>query len=346
MKVLVQITHPAHVHLFKNYIWELEQEGHEVKILMRNKSVTKQLLDYYEFDYVEGLESAAINPTNPTGVYKQAKFEYKTLQLARSFEPDLLTGLAGIGISHAGKLLDIPMLSYNNNEHATLENKLSVPFADKVYTHEYYWKDLGEHHVRYPGYHELAYLHPNRFDPDPAVFDHVAVSPNDKFAILRLVAWEAAHDAGQSGFSDPIRIIEKLADTGTKVLVSSERDIKSDPNIYNLDIPPYLMHDLLYYSDLFIGESGTMACESAVLGTPSVYVSSIRLGYLDELESKYGLTYNFSGPNNQRNSIEKAITILQKGNNNKFENRKKRLLNDKIDTTEFMLEQTEMALKE
>ena len=47
-------------------------------------------------------------------------------------------------------------------------------------------------------------------------------------------------------------------------------------------------------SELYIGEGGTMASEAAVLGIPSIFVNSLELGYLNELEKKYGLVFNFS----------------------------------------------------
>jgi predicted glycosyltransferase len=36
MKVLIDMGHPAHVHFFKNTIWELEKRGHEVKVTARD----------------------------------------------------------------------------------------------------------------------------------------------------------------------------------------------------------------------------------------------------------------------------------------------------------------------
>ena len=39
MKVLVHISHPAHVHFFKNAIWNLKRDGHEVKITAKDKTL-------------------------------------------------------------------------------------------------------------------------------------------------------------------------------------------------------------------------------------------------------------------------------------------------------------------
>lgn len=51
MKILVDIGHPAHVHFFKNMIWKLEENGHEILITSRDKDVALKLLDIYKFKY-------------------------------------------------------------------------------------------------------------------------------------------------------------------------------------------------------------------------------------------------------------------------------------------------------
>ena len=37
-----------------------------------------------------------------------------------------------------------------------------------------------------------------------------------------------------------------------------------------------------------------MASEAAILGTPSIYINTLRLSYTDEEEAKYDLLYNYS----------------------------------------------------
>jgi hypothetical protein len=52
MKILIDMGHPAHVHFFKNTIWELEKRGHQVKVTARDKDVTLKLLEAYGIPYV------------------------------------------------------------------------------------------------------------------------------------------------------------------------------------------------------------------------------------------------------------------------------------------------------
>ena len=115
-----------------------------------------------------------------------------------------------------------------------------------------------------------------------------------KYFILRFAKLSAHHDTGKAGITTEIasRIIRKLKPLGN-VFITSERELEPEFERYRISIKPQDMHDALYYSEMFIGDSQTMAAESAVLGTPSIRYNDFvgKLGYLEELEHKYGLTY-------------------------------------------------------
>ena len=51
MKILFDIGHPAHVHLFRNAVNILEKKGHELKITARDKDIALDLLNNYGFSY-------------------------------------------------------------------------------------------------------------------------------------------------------------------------------------------------------------------------------------------------------------------------------------------------------
>ena len=83
-----------------------------------------------------------------------------------------------------------------------------------------------------------------------------------------------------------------------------------------------------------------MASESAVLGTPAIFVSTSRRGYTNEEESKYDLVYNFSDPKKgQRQALDKAFELLKNENTKEeWREKRKRMLSEKIDVTKFMTE--------
>ena len=88
----------------------------------------------------------------------------------------------------------------------------------------------------------------------------------------------------------------------------------------------------------FIGEGATMAAESAVLGTPAVYVSTLKLGYLQHIESAYGLVRAYDGPNRQQRALDGALGMLRE-DPAVWKHRRDRLLEDTVDTTAVIVEQ-------
>jgi len=227
-----------------------------------------------------------------------------------------------------------------DTETSKLQKRISLPFADRICTPDCYLLDHGSKQVRYPGYHELAYLHPDRFTPDPDVLAQIDATPKDTLVILRMVSWGAVHDIGDSGFGDIRSVIDRLEAQGARVLITAEDDLPAELDGYRIDAGPEQIHHLMAYADLFIGESATMATESAVLGTPAVFVSSSTRGYTDELESRYELVYNFSGDDRQRRALETAEAILGR-DPSVYEARRETMLSEKIDTTRFQLQQIE-----
>jgi predicted glycosyltransferase len=91
---------------------------------------------------------------------------------------------------------------------------------------------------------------------------------------------------------------------------------------------------VLFYSTLYIGEGATTASESAMLGTPAIYVNSLSAGTLEEQE-RLGLLFSFR---NSEGVLEKALEILNTPEF-KAENVRRQhiMLKQTIDVTAFMV---------
>ena len=335
MRVLVIVAHPGHVHLFKNMIWKLEEHGHTVKILAREKEMVFYLLDKYGFEYTP---IGKMHSTKIGKVYELITTDYKCYKLARQFNPDILidTGLYGV---HAAKLTGKTSIVFNDTEWLKFKDILSYPFTDVICTPSCFKQDLGKKQVRFNGYKELAYLHPNYFKPDPSVLGELGLTEGERFIIVRFVAWQASHDIGQHGFnmSAKRKLIKELEKYAT-VFITSESPLPQEFEKYRITAPPEKIHDLLYYATLLIGESGTMTTEAAVLGTPAIYVSSLAssMGNFTELERKYDLLYSFCELDK---AIQKAVELIQQPDvKEQWAKKRQRLLADKIDVTQFMID--------
>ena len=336
MRIVVDIGHPAHVHLFKNFVWEMEKRGHEILITASEKDVSLRLLNAYGFDYI------------PMGSYgfsivrKIANIPVMDLRMYRAvkdFKPDVFVGMGPIRATHVSKLMGKTSITFEDTEPGTYHNKvLYAPFTDVILTPSCFKEDLGKKQIRYDGCHELAYLHPNYFKPNPAILDELGLSRDDTFIILRFVAWRSPHEVGLHGIKNKIELARELEKYG-RVFITSEVGLEKGLEKYKIKVSPEKLHDLLFYASLYIGEGSTTASECAVLGTHAIYVNTLRLGYTDEEEEKYNLVYNFSDKKTmEKQAFDKALELLE-NNNLREEGKRKRekLLNDKIDVTAFMV---------
>lgn len=329
--VVVTIQHPAHVHFYKHAIRELERRNHDVHLFVVSKDVATDLLDYYGFEY-EVLGERGPRLTLPA---RQAAVEYRLWRAARRLQPDVMTAIGGVAVSHVAPLVGARSVVFTDTEHATVSNRIAFPFADEVLTPDCYGDDHGSNQVRYTGCHELAYLHPDRFSPDPSVLSEVGLSTDDRFVILRHGGWGAIHDVGDAGFDDVADVVHRLESTGVEVLLTSENTHPPEVADRGLDLPADRMHDLLAYADLFIGESGTMSLEAAVLGTPAVYIHTARPGIIDRLD-RYGLMYTFHGEDRHEQGIQTAIELVDA--NVDWEDRRREFVEDHVDTTEIVVD--------
>lgn len=334
MRIVVDIGHPAHVHLFKNFIWEMQKRGHEILITATKKDVSLELLDNYGFDYIA---MGSYGNSRAKKMINIPIMDLKMLRAVSGFKPDIFVGVTPIRSSHVSKLMRKPCIAFDDTEHSKWELILYTPFVSAILTPACFKKDLGKKQVRYSGYHELAYLHPNYFKPDPSVLDTLGLKKDDKFVVLRFVAWQASHDIGQHGFDmETKRKLIKELDKYARVFITSESPLPQEFEKHRLTIPPEKVHDLLYYATMYIGEGATMASECAVLGVPTIYTNALRLGYVDEQEERYGLSYNLQ---DIEQVLHKATQLLsQRGLKQEWAHKRERLLADKIGVTSFMVD--------
>ncbi|RLG31407.1 hypothetical protein DRO03_01270 [Methanosarcinales archaeon] len=336
MKIMIGIGHPKQVHFWKNIINRLVSDGHEVKIVTTKKDVSTHLLNAFEFDYeIYGKHQK----TMAAKACSMVSRTYKTFVIAKRFNPDIL--IAGTPyLAYVSRVLGKPHIMLTDTEHANLAYWLTYPFTNVIVTPSCFKGKINpKKHVTYNGYEELAYLHPNYFTPDSHVLDDLGLGDDDGFIIIRFVAWEASHDVSDYGFTNKEKLIKTLEEYG-RVFITSESRLPKEIEKYRVIAPPEKIHHLLYFADLFIGESAPMSAESAILGTPAIFVSTSRRGYTDELEAKYDLLYTFSDSHNaQEKALEKAIELMEDKNiKKKWRENREKLLSEKVDVTKFMAE--------
>jgi predicted glycosyltransferase len=313
----------------------MTRRGHQIRITARVKECATALLEGF------GLPHDVISSQQPglglAGELLQRT--YRLTRIIREFEPDVLTGIMGPSIAIAGKLCAVPAVIFYDTEFATQTNWFAYPLADTVCTPDCYQARVRGRHRTYAGYHELAYLHPNRFTPDPARLTAFGVGPHESYAIVRFVSLKAVHDRSERGLTDPDkRVLIEALSRHCRVLISSEGPLPADLEPHRVRGPVEDIHHLLAYAQLVVGESATMSSEAAVLGVPAVYIATTRRGYTDDQEQRYGLVRYFT--EQQLGEAIRAIEdLFATGSPREFGARaRQRLLAEKIDVTQWMME--------
>ncbi|MFW5924388.1 MAG: DUF354 domain-containing protein [Halanaeroarchaeum sp.] len=338
MTVVFTIQHPAHVHLFRNPIAELEAVTN-VEVVVRDKEMAVELLEAYDIDHT--VLAADVGSISNLFV-NQLRYEFAVWRHVRGLDPTVIVGVGGVTASHVATLTGATSIIFVDNEdrHAP-SNKLAVPFADVVCTPRSLESDYGDKQVRYDGFHELAYLHPDRFAPDPNLLERRGIDVDERYFVLRFVGWTAHHDVGRSGFSAEQRanLVSALDELGS-VYITSESPLPSTFEEYRLPVEPQHVHHLLYFADVYVGDSGTMATEAAILGTPSIRLRPEGIGRdfgnFTVLEADYDLLYSTA---NASAAVKRAIDLAtDPESKTRWRSNAAELVDDSIDVSAFIVD--------
>lgn len=308
MKILFDIGHPGHVHYFRFAIKELQEQGHEVVVTARERDIIFSLLKHYQIPYIN--RGNGSNSRIGKLLY-MLKADLQLLRLCIRKKPDVFISFSSPYAAQTAYLLGRPHIAINDTEHTDkIHSLFTYRFSKWVLTPESYQHDLGKKHLRFKNIMEGIYLNENVFVPDSSIYTDLNIAPEQPFVFIRFVSWNAHHDFGQSGIDlDSKRKLIEILSKKYKILISSEDELPEEFKPYEINISPEKMHSVLYYASLFIGESGTMASESAFLGTPTVYVNSLPLMCYLKLEQEHGLLKHFPSSEGVLDYVKELIEV-------------------------------------
>jgi len=333
MKILIDIGHPAHVHYFRNFIKIMEKKEHKFLITAREKEFTHYLLEKSGIDYV----SRGKGSKSTIGkIFYLLKGDYSLFKFGLKFKPDLFLSFGSAYAAHASKILGVPHIAFDDTEHAKFEHLMYVPFTKCILTPDSFKKNFGEKHLRFAGSMDMAYLHPKYYRSNIQYLEELQLKSKTYF-LLRFVNWRASHDLRQSGFSaeGKKKLIKFLSQRG-ELIISSEGNLPDEFRKYLYKGDPFQMHTILQHATMFISESGSMATEAAVLGTPSIMVnSSAKYFGIFEYIGKFGNLFYFE---DEHEAIIKIEQLLSTNNLREASNRNAReYIGHTINLTDFMV---------
>ena len=317
MNVLIQLSHPAHFHLYKLVAKNLMEDGNKVLFVIKSKDILETLLQNAGLPYVN-INQHAHRGSKLGILWDMFVREWRIIKLCRKHKIDLITGSTAEA-AHVSWLLRIHGVNIGEDDAAVISMliKIAKPFIDGYVAPDPC--EMGPVEKRtshYPGYHELAYLHPNHFTPDPKIVEAYGIDTSKPYFVMRFASLNAHHDSGIKGINTEIaqRLIDILEGSGLdhfesdpasacslseapgnkpRIYITSERPLEPQFEKYRIKINPLDMHHVMAFASLYIGDSQTMAAEAGVLGVPFVRFNDFvgRIGYLRELEDTYELGY-------------------------------------------------------
>lgn len=339
MNILIDIGHPGQVHLFRNAVELLKRNNHKVIVTVKDIPSAIFLLKAFNIPFIS--VGSKFDSLFLKGL-SQIKYDYNLHRIAREEKIDIAVG-SSITITHVSVFhkLKAIVLDDDDAEAVKLFSLFAHPFADCILSpFPLAHQRKGPKDLTYLGTHELFYLHPKYFKPDPSVLNEAGLTQSEVFFILRFVAGKAYHDKREKWLTtaQKMRIIELLEGSG-KVFITTERDIEPEFQKWQLSIAPEKVHHLMYYATMFVGDSQTMTSEAAILGTPALKCNTFahKLSIPNMLEEKYDLCYSYQ-PSEFESMFEKIRSLLGLSDlKQKWFIKRSNLLNDSIDPTSFLV---------
>ena len=329
MHIFVNISHPAHVHFFKNAIQILSQRGHKITIGARYKEFAVGLLNSYNMEH----KILTSKGKGLAGLVKELlQQQLKISRIIRKTPIDIMLQIGGIFNAPVGRFYRIPTLAFSDTENDRWANRLSFTLSKYVFSPTCFDHSIGgswRKQVHYPGYHELAYLSPRYISE--------RIEAGNNF-LVRFVGWEAGHDIGEKGLSDSrkIEIVNLLRRFGT-VHISSEAPLPDEIIEFACKIDPAEIHDFMKTCKMIVGESATMASEAACLGIPAIYISNTGRGYTTEQDKKYDLIKHYQ-IRQWEEIVQTLHTWAAQDLYDEWQEKRWKMLKDKIDVTAFLVD--------
>jgi predicted glycosyltransferase len=294
MKALIDVVHPAHVHFYRHVRQQLEASGHQTLVVGRDKDVTLDLLRAFDVPHLT--HGRAGHRTMVGQALELVRRDLFLARRARAFGADVLLTRNPAG-AQAARLAGVTgVFDTDDGTAVGIHFAAAKPFAHVITTPDCLTEDHGRRHVTYPSYKALAYLHPRRFRPDHSVRDELGLGADEHLFVVRFVAHDASHDGAIEGLPSHTRraVVDLLAEHG-RVVITSEAPLPPELEQHRLPVAPHRIHHVIAAASLTVGDSQTIAAESACLGVPALRLSSFsgRVDYLTEMEQRYGLVRNF-----------------------------------------------------
>ena len=276
MKIWFDISNSPHVNMFHDLIRDLENKGHEVIITSRPLANTVELLNQ------RGLKHTIIGEHYGKKFYKKVfGYPIRVMQLRKFLKknlPDLAVSQSSFHSPVAAKLIGVPSIYTNDNEHA-MGNIPAFMFATKILIPENLpienitKKGISHTKIKqYPGVKEGIYL----WKKGTQIAD---ARKNASDGIVRIYIrpepLTAQYYKAKENFLDDM-ICEIKEKYHVTILTRDKTQLEHyrHKKFEKIQVPakPIDFDEIANNCSLFIGAGGSMTRELAILGIPTISV--------------------------------------------------------------------------
>lgn len=333
MKILFDILHPADVNFFKNAIQILDRKGVEITLTVRTRGPIYDILKkelpnkkiliigkHHNSLFRKGTSLITRNITLSQYLYKN--------------DFDLCTSF-GFFVGTASKLSRTPTILFGDDPEYALTFYLSK-FSGNHFVLPSCIQAKGKNIINYKGFKELAYLHPKYFKPNIKILEYYKLKPQN-YVFIRNIAKDSLNYKNLK-LMDLRKICHNLSELGLKVVLSTEdKNIidNLDQNCITLKEPVGDIFSLLSFALFTISSGDSMARESCLVGTPSIYIGGRDMKVNQEFIKRHCM-FKVS---NENELNEKIIEIINTDIKNVTEDTISRALRDEwVDTTSLIVD--------
>jgi uncharacterized protein len=334
MNILFDLLHPSDVNLFKNTILTLPKLGHKVFITFRERGALKEIAqrEFSDYNVVQiGKHRKGILQK----IFSIIEREFKTYFYFRKNKINIVVS-QGLACGISCKLLNIKILHYDDDSEYKLTFYLGKWFSD-IDVMPDFMTVSGRNFVKYKGFKELAYLHPDYFTPATPTFLSLHNAEPFKYIFIREISNTSMNYLHHK--TKLYEIVEYLKKKGVHIVLSLENKelvTEYSKSCTILKEPIKDLHSLIYYSQFVISSGDTMAREACLLGVPCIYTGE-RAMQANEKFINLGIMYKMDDLSKILSQID---VLLKTTDDSEPRNRMRELIRKEYtDTNKVILDQ-------
>ena len=149
----------------------MQNRGSEVLFTCRDKEFEIKLLTAYGLNFINfGKKSKSSSGK----IFDLIKFNWNEWRVAKKFRPDVFLSHGSITASHIAWIMRKPSIAFEDTFNME-QIKLWKPFVTHILTSMYEHPLKSKKVVRYKGYNEVLYLHPNRLESSKEILQKLTI---------------------------------------------------------------------------------------------------------------------------------------------------------------------------